>query len=160
MRNLIIYYSYSGKTGLVVDTMKKELNSHIMGISDFNDHKTLLEYMFPTVIDSAITNHYVIHTDYYDTIFIGTPVWFGSITPAIHKVIKDLDLKGKNVILFNTMKIAGADHAIKRAKKAVEKQGANVIAAFTINTNTNRSNIIQSTINTINELKQKNILTS
>jgi len=132
MRSLIIYYTRSGNTGLVAHTIKKELGAHVREITDFTNNRTVLDYMFPNLIDSASISPRKVDIDYYETIFIGTPVWFGSLTPAIKKFIDNMDFKNKNVILFNTMKGIGGDIAIKRMAKLVKKHNGNVIGSFGI----------------------------
>lgn len=156
MRNLVLFYSKTGNTALVAETIKNKLNSHVKEIHDFALNKTLTEYMFPTVFESASVNSYNFEIDYYETIFIGTPVWAASLTPAISEMIKNVDFKGKNVVLFNTMKFYGGELAIKRMAKLVKKSNGNVIAAFTIKTNTQRSDIVQNTIDALDELAIEN----
>lgn len=145
MRSIVIYYSKTGKTDLVAKTIKKEIGAHVKEVTDYTNERTLLEYMFPTVIDSASINPRKIDVNYYETIFIGTPVWLGSITPAIKKIIDNMDFKNKNVILFNTMKSVGGDIAMKRMAKYVRRQHGNIIGAFTIKTDGSRQDIIAST---------------
>lgn len=152
MRSIIIFYSKSGNTTLVANTIKKSTNAHIKEINDYWNHKTVLDYLFPTIFDSAQTNNFNINIDYYETIFIGTPVWFGSVTPAIVKFIKNTDFKGKNVVLFNTMKLVGGESSIKRLSKIVNESGGNVISAFSIKTNTNKEEIIKNTNRAIKDL--------
>ena len=127
MRNLVIFYSKTGKTSIVANTIKKDLKAHVKEIVDYTSERTVLDYMFTSLIDSASINPQKIDIDYYETIFIGTPVWFGSITPAIKKIIDNTDFKNKNIILFNTMKGIGGDIALRRMARLVEKHNGNVI---------------------------------
>ncbi len=135
MRNLVIYYSKTGNTSIVAETIKRDLKAHVKEITDYTSERTPLDYLFTSLIDSASINPRKIDIDYYETIFIGTPVWFGSITPAIKKIIDNTDFKNKNIILFNTMKRVGGDIAIKRMARLVKKHNGNIIVAFTITTN-------------------------
>lgn len=132
MRSLIIYYTKSGNTGLAAHIIKRELKGHIREITDYTKNRTVLEYMFTSLIDSASINPSKLDIDYYEVIFLGTPVWLGSITPAMKKFIENMDFKKKDVILFNTMKGIGGDIAMKRMSKLVKKHNGNVIGAFSI----------------------------
>lgn len=156
MRNLVLFYSKTGNTALVAQTIKNELKSHVKELNDFSHNKTGIEYLFPTIFESASVNHYNFDIDYYETIFIGTPVWISSLTPAISEMIKNVDFKGKNVVLFNTMKFYGGHNAIRRMAKLVRKSNGNVIAAFTIKTNTSNEDIVKNTISAINAIDLEN----
>ncbi len=151
MRSLVIFYTKSGNTGLVAHTIKRELKSHIKEITDYTNQRTVFDYLFTSLIDSASINPRKIDIDYYDTIFIGTPVWLGSITPAIKKIIENTDFKNKNVILFNTMKIGG-ENAMKKMVKLINKQNGNVVGAFSIRTNCSDLEIMARTRKAINDL--------
>lgn len=152
MRSLIIYYTKSGNTGLAAHIIKRELKAHVREITDFTNHRSVLEYMFPNLIDSASISPAKLDIDYYETIFIGTPVWFGSMAPAIKKLIDNMDFKNKNIILFNTMKGLGGDIAIKRMAKHVRKHNGNVIGAFSIITRGDDYDIMDDTRAAIKDL--------
>lgn len=155
MRSLIIYYSRSGNTSLVAKTIKKQIKAHSKEITDYTTNRTVIEYLFPNIIDSASINPTNIDIDYYETIFIGTPVWLGSITPAIKKIIDNIDFKNKNIVIFNTMKGIGGDIAIKRMAKQIKKHNGNVIGAFSIITRGNDDDIRSSTLEAIKSLNLK-----
>jgi flavodoxin len=157
MRSLVIYYTKSGNTGLVAHIIKRELKAHIKEITDYTNERTVLDYLFTSLIDSASINPRKINVDYYETIFIGSPVWFGSLTPAIKKIIDNIDFKNKNVILFNTMKYMGNDIAIRRMAKQVRKNNGNVIGAFSIRTNCSDEDIVSLTKEAVKDLNLDNI---
>ena len=93
MRSIVIFYSKSGNTLTVANTIKKLLGAHTKEITDFTVHRTILDYLFPNILDSSRIQPRKVDIDYYETIFIGTPVWLGSITPAIKKIIDNMDFK-------------------------------------------------------------------
>ena len=152
MRSLVIFYTRSGNTGLVAHTIKREIKAHVKEIIDYTTQRTVLDYMFTSLIDSSSINPRKIDIDYYGTIFIGTPIWLGSVTPAINKIIDNTDFKNKNVILFNTMKIGGSHNAMEKMAKLVHKQNGNVIGAFSIRTNCSDLEIMSRTRKALNEL--------
>ena len=83
--------------------------------------------------------------DYYETIFIGTPVWLGSITPAIKKIIDNMDFKNKNIILFTTTKGIGDEIAMRKLTKLVNKHNGNIIGRFSIISNGGTEKLINCT---------------
>ena len=145
MRSLVIYYSRTGNTEVVAKTIKHTLGAHAKEITDFTSNRTTTEYIFTSLLDSASISPRKIDIDYYETIFIGSPVWLGSITPAIKKIIDNTDFKNKNVVLFNTMKEVGGDIAIRRMARLVRKHNGNVISAFSIITKGTKEDIQEST---------------
>ena len=152
MRSLVVFYTRSGNTGLVAHTIKREIKFHIKEITDYTTQRTVFDYMFTSLIDSASINPRKIDIDYYETIFIGTPIWLGSITPAIKKIIDNTDFKNKNVVLFNTMKIGGSHNAMNKMAKLVRKQNGNVVGAFSIRTNCSDLEIMSRTRKALNDL--------
>lgn len=152
MRCLIIYFSKTGNTAIVAETIKKELKAHTQEIHDFTDNRTVLEYLFPTVFDSASINPRKYDVGYYETIFIGTPVWAASITPAIYKFIKENDFKSKDIVLFNTMKKVGGKIALKHMAKHVKNSNGHIIGSFTIRSDVDKDVMIQNTKRAIKEL--------
>ena len=156
MRSLTIYYSKTGNTRCVANTLKRELKTHRLEIVDLWQNKTISELLFPTIRNSAQIRPEGIEVDpYYEVVFIGTPVYFGSVTPAIAKFIKNSDFKGKDVILFNTFKHVGCEHSIKRLAKLVRKSNGNVIEGFGIKSSGAQKDIIESTKKAIEELNVK-----
>ncbi|RAP54309.1 MAG: hypothetical protein BZ137_02950 [Methanosphaera sp. rholeuAM130] len=153
MRSLTIYYSKSGNTRTVANTLKSELKTHRLEIVDLWENKTLSELLLPTIRNSAqILPDGIVVDPYYEVVFIGTPVYFGSVTPAIAKFIRNTDFQGKDVIVFNTFKYMGYENSLRRLAKLVKKSNGNIIRAFSIQCNGNQENIIESTKRAIEEL--------
>ena len=153
MRSLTIYYSKSGNTRTVANTLKREIKTHRLEVIDLWENKTLSELLFPTIRNSAQIRPQKVDVDpYYEYVFIGTPTYFGSITPAIAKFIKNSDFKNKKIILFNTYRFIGAKHAINRLAKHVQKSDGNVIGAFSIKCNGSKKDIEEATKKAAKEL--------
>jgi flavodoxin len=135
---MTIYYSSTGRTELVANTIVDELDSDIVKIKDLKDRKGLKNKMISS-LDAFRENKTKIQpirvdlTD-YNTIFFGTPTWASNPTPAIITIIDRCDLRGKDVILFTTMSANGGSPVIKRMKEKVEARGARVIGKFILKT--------------------------
>lgn len=152
MRSLVLYYSKTGNTRIVADTIKKTLKAHTKEITDNTLHRTLIDYLFINLFDSANINPTKIDVEYYELIFIGTPVWIGNISPAIKKIISNTDFKNKNIVLFNTSRFVGGNLAMKNMAKYIKKSNGNIIGAFTILTNGNKKDISECTIEALESL--------
>jgi len=56
----------------------------------------------------------------YDVIFVGSPVWWGSVATPVHTFLSLGHFKGKIVIPFVTHGGGGADHAFQDVQKRCE----------------------------------------
>ncbi|MDR2830099.1 MAG: flavodoxin [Methanobrevibacter sp.] len=151
MKILIIYYSKSGNTEIVAKTLSKELPGDLIEIED-NKKRDGMFAMLRSGIDAfrgvkTKISPEKLDLDDYDLIYIGTPVWAGKPTPAIITAINKYDFKGKNIILFATMKSSGDKKTIEKMKEKIQVRGAKVINSFSIKTQSNNeSNIKDDTI--------------
>lgn len=138
MKSIIIYYSNNGKTKIVAETIAEKLNTDIIGIEDKKERHGLRN-KFKSSVDvlkekkTEISPNKIDLTE-YDTVYFGTPVWYGKPTPAIMSIIDNCDLKDKDVVLFATMKGASAIATLKKMEKKVEARGGQVIEKFSIKT--------------------------
>ncbi len=152
MKSLVIFYSKTGKTYTVANTIRNILDTHIREVVDNHESLSIHEYLFTSLCNNAIINPEYIDIDYYETIFIGTPIWFGSITPAITKIIENINFKNKNVILFTTQKGYNDEIAMRRLQKLVSKHNGNIKGCFSIVTNCNKNELEKYTYQAIKDL--------
>ena len=109
MKNLIIYYSYTGNTKKIANIIKDKLpNSDIAEIktkipysSDYNSvvsqgKKEVKKGFMPEIlpIDIDINN--------YENIIIGSPVWWYTFAPAVLTFLNNYNLSGKKIYPFIT----------------------------------------------------------
>ena len=105
---LIAYYSYSGNTKEVAQAIQKEIGGDLFEIKTEGTYPD--EYRPMTVqAKQEIQDGYrpklttsVENIAQYDTIFIGSPNWWGTITPQVSSFIETYDLSGKTVVPFIT----------------------------------------------------------
>lgn len=67
------------------------------------------------------------------TIFIGSPIWASSVTPAIHEFLNIANLKDKNIIFFTVQagkSLSGMDKLYKDLKETVEAKEGKYLDAF------------------------------
>lgn len=106
MKNLIIYYSYEGNCKEIANAIKEEINADVLCIEPIKEKKTKSLFRFIWGgIEVYMTKKpklkpYNINIDEYDTIFIGSPVWFGTYAPAINTFLTENKINNKNIGIF------------------------------------------------------------
>lgn len=104
---LVVYYSLSGHTKDIALQIADKTNANIYEI------KTLKEYKSPAIyIESKkelITKAYpelqevfTPNMSNYDTVFVGGPVWWYTMAPALFSFLQETDFKNTRVVPFST----------------------------------------------------------
>lgn len=138
MKTLIIYYSESGSTQKVAETLAIKLECDLCRVKDLKK-RTGFKNKITSSIDAFRENKTEIYPESlnlqeYNTIYFGTPTWANNPAPAIITMIDRCDLRGKDIVLFATMTGKGGQAAIKRMQEKVEARGARVIETFSLKT--------------------------
>jgi flavodoxin len=120
VKSLVVYYTRSGNTKFVAETIAAELGSDLEEIVDLKKRAGKLGWILAgkdstQEKETKIAPTKLAPTD-YDLIVIGTPIWAWKPTPAIRTYIAKNNLSGKKVALFLTMD--------SDSKQAVEKTKA------------------------------------
>lgn len=108
MKNIVIYYSFEGNTKYVAEKIAEKLNADIYEIKLKKDNmkKGFMKYFWggKQVVSKETPEIENIDIDFniYDNIFIGTPVWAFTFTPAIRSLFNKIRLNKKNIVLFCT----------------------------------------------------------
>lgn len=108
MKTLIVYYSYSGHTQKIAKQIQLALGGDIIQIETVKSYPEV----YDRVVEIAKAEVYnkemppikpieVDLTD-YDSVIIGTPVWWYTYAPAIRTFLENADLSGKQVYAFAT----------------------------------------------------------
>ena len=107
-KKIVIYFSYTGNTRKIAEKIKKDLDCDILEIKPKIPYST----DYQTVVDeeqrmegsnhTPEINKINVNLDNYDTIILGTPVWWYSIAPVVRTFLKENDLEGKTIIPFAT----------------------------------------------------------
>ncbi|MDT8718792.1 NAD(P)H-dependent oxidoreductase [Clostridium sp. 19966] len=107
-KKLIMYYSYTNNTKKIAEQLQKATGADICEIEtakpytgDYNSvvdqGKKEIDHGFKPEIKPLSVNLAA-----YDTIIIGTPVWWYTYAPAVATFLSEYDLSGKTVIPFVT----------------------------------------------------------
>lgn len=105
---LLVYFSYTGHTKYIAEIIKQNINCDVIRlepvISYSNDYNKVVNDeqnqessdIIPEIKDINID------LDLYDTIIIGTPVWWYRSAPVIRAFLKKYDLSNKIIIPYAT----------------------------------------------------------
>lgn len=116
---LIAYYSLSGNTKEVAEAIQKEIGGDLFEIQTVQSYPA--EYQaITTQVKKEINEGYkpalkakVDNIAQYDTVFIGSPNWWGTIAPAVSSFVTENDLNGKTVIPFITHGGGGVQNTVR-----------------------------------------------
>lgn len=114
---LVAYYSYSGNTKEVAEAIHQKVGGDIFEIKTTgtypDDYKSMTEQAKKEIEDGyrpQLTTS-VADISQYDVIFLGSPIWWGTITPQVSSFIESYDLSGKTIIPFVTHGGGGKSHS-------------------------------------------------
>jgi flavodoxin len=120
MKSLVVYYTRTGKTRFVAESIAAELGAEIEEIVDLKKREGKIGWIMAGKDASRKNLTEIVQTTKapqdYDLIVIGTPIWAWSPTPAVRTYIKQNKLSGKRVALFYT-----SDGDIKQADQKTKE---------------------------------------
>lgn len=105
---LLVYFSYTGHTKYIAEIIKQNINCDVIRLEPVipysNDYNKVVNDeqnqessdKIPEIKDINID------LDLYDTIIIGTPVWWYRSAPVIRAFLKKYDLSNKIIIPYST----------------------------------------------------------
>ena len=108
MKTLIVYYSYLGNTKSIAEMIQKKTGADILRIETVvpydNDYNKVVDQGQSEVNRGYCPEIKPLNIDpgQYDTIILGTPVWWYTFAPAMHTFLKTQDWKEKNIYPFAT----------------------------------------------------------
>ena len=118
-KTLVVYFSASGSTKAVAETIADELDADIFELvptqpysSDdlnwtVNGSRVNREHDDESLRDIALVADSVDNWDEYDTVFIGYPIWWAIAAWPVNNFVKNNDFTGKTVIPFCTSSSSG-----------------------------------------------------
>jgi flavodoxin len=123
MKSLVVYYTRTGKTRFVAETIAAQLGADIEEIVDQKKRGGVLGWIMSGKDASRKSLTEIAQTTKlpqdYDLIVIGTPIWAWSPTPAIRSYIKQNSLVGKKVALVYTFD-SGMKQAAEKTKELLQ----------------------------------------
>lgn len=116
---LVAYFSATGNTKAVAETIADELGADLFEITPVTPYtsddlnwtadgsRVNREHDNEALRDVPLTATEVENWDDYDTVFIGYPIWWGIAAWPVNNFVKDNDFTGKTVIPFATSASSG-----------------------------------------------------
>jgi flavodoxin len=106
---LIVYYTRTGKTKLICETLQKNLGATAIEIKDKKDRSGGVGYSRGS-LDATLNSHTIIEPEKIDLspythIIIATPIWEWKLSPAMHTFIEAHNFAGKKILLLTTANI-------------------------------------------------------
>lgn len=134
-RVLVVYYSLTGHTKDIAMQIKAKTNADVYEI------QTLKSYTSPSVYLESKKE--LKNRDYpelkkgfkpnmanYDIIFVGSPVWWYTMTPALYAFLQNIDFKGTRVAPFSTQ---GSNPGTFFKDFAAHAQNATIVTSESFN---------------------------
>lgn len=107
MKTLVVFYSYEGNTRLAAGIVAEAAGgADMLELRPVRDMKSkgFMKYVWggraAVMGVTPVLQDFDADFDQYDLIFIGTPVWAFTYTPALKTFFKGKYLKGKKIALF------------------------------------------------------------
>ncbi len=122
---LVIYFSRTGTTKAVAEQIQKEVDGDIFEIEIVNPYpeeyrattdqakKELADRYLPPLKSKAE------NLDEYDTIFLGYPIWWGTMPMPVFTFLNENDLSSKKIIPFATHQGSGLGRSVSDLAEAV-----------------------------------------
>jgi len=120
---LVVYFSRSNNTELMAMEIAKHYDANLIRL--YADKYSIGFFGWLNALSDAQTKHATItpeKTDLsrYDTIFIGSPIWWYSPAPPAWQFVNNNDLSNKKIILFNTFNSRFKQEYIDEFKTNIE----------------------------------------
>ncbi len=106
MKVLVAYYSFEGNTKFIAEAIAKELKADILEIKPVKEIKTKGFFKYPIGGAQVVfgikpkLKPFEKNPEDYDVLFLGTPAWSLSYSPAMRSFLSQVKLVNKKVGLF------------------------------------------------------------
>lgn len=122
MKCAVIYYSKSGVTKKIAEAVKDKFKADLYFVEPEEAYGSYISAVARVGREKLTKKPPVLKTkpeDFsaYDVIFIGFPVWYGTMPSFQQEYISKCDLKGKTVIPFATAGANGRESSLKTVKE-------------------------------------------
>jgi len=134
-KTLVIYYSLTGRTKDIALQIQSLTNADIYEIKPKEEIKQgpALYITSKKQISSGnypeITNDFP-NIDDYDTVFVGSPIWWYTAAPVVLEFLKEFDFKNKNVVPFSTQ---GSNYGTYFEDFKAKAKNANILKGESFN---------------------------
>lgn len=134
-KSVVVFYTWAGHTKKMAEMIASRTGADLLEIEPV----TAYSQNYNTVVNQAkeeIKKGYLselkpVECDLsqYDVVYIGTPIWWGTMAPPLATFLNRNDFSGKTVMPFSTHGGGGKGHSDRDIEKLCA--GANVKAMYT-----------------------------
>ncbi len=114
-KTLVAYYSRTGNTATLAEMIAANTGADVYRIETLDanhypdDYQATTQQVKQEITDGTLPPIKPLpDMTEYDTIFIGTPVWWGTLASPVRTFLSETDLTGKTVVPFSTHGGGGA----------------------------------------------------
>lgn len=126
-KSLIVYYSLTENTKAVAEEIQKQVNGELMQIETVEPYPEVYDEVLDVVEAQreagelpTIVKQDVDLSD-YDSIFLGTPIWFGEPALPVEKWISENELAGKRIYPFFTSGSSSINESMERYRELLDQ---------------------------------------
>ena len=137
----IVYYSKNGNSRIVAELLKEKYDGKIIELEEKHKRTGLFGFLKSGLQAVRKSKSELLGEPWneisdFDTIYLCTPIWAGSLTPAMNTFIDKADLKGKDIIIVTVMadpKLKGVETPQQYLSGLAAQKGGNVIKCIALN---------------------------
>ncbi len=134
-KTLVIYYSLTGKTKDIALQIQSLTNADIYEIKPKEEIKQGPSLYLTSKKQISSGNYPEIVNDFpniegYDTIFVGSPIWWYTAAPVVLEFLKEFDFQNKNVVPFSTQ---GSNYGTYFEDFKAKAKNANILKGESFN---------------------------
>ena len=134
MKSLVVYYSRSGNSKFVAQTIAEKIGADIEDVIDKKNRRGRLGFLTAGYDATRGKETQIEETKFlpknYDLIVVGTPIWNSRPTPAIRTYLNKNDLSSQKVALFCTLDGSNEEKVTANIKKLLPN--GNIISTLAV----------------------------
>lgn len=126
-KQLVLYYSQTGATKAVAETIQKMLDADMEAIELENPYTGSYAETIQRAGQERQSGNMpklkplTSDLSKYETIYLGFPIWYGTYALPIASLVKEYDFEGKKIVTFCTFGSGGLEPAMADLKNALPK---------------------------------------
>ena len=122
MKCAVIYYSKSGVTRKIAEKVKAAFDADVYSVEPEKPYGGYISAVIRAGLEKLSGKAAALKTaaadlSSYDVVFIGFPVWYGTLPDFLQEYIRGAAIAGKRVIPFATAGANGKESSLKTLKK-------------------------------------------
>ncbi len=136
MRDLVVYYSRTGKTEMAARAAAKVLSADLRCLKEKRGRRGLFGFLRSGYEATVGLQSELVDADYslerYDRVVLCQPLWASSATPALNRFLARIEPRGCRFALLVVSGGGDAGAMLARMTTSLEARGGKVIATATL----------------------------